>query len=168
MLLIGCVSPQFSFRVSGGPNVVIKSTKKFGIIDRDFAYKSLKLISTLDTNQIYPYLPSETYWADMNNDYYGVTVPLILFYPRTGELITNKIVFINKNLIFTNYNNPYEWLNFGMTLSHELSHYFHDTKDPYTGMITDKKIHALSSSNTNFDKEYRLLWKNVISENISR
>lgn len=57
LLVSSCQTKDIlQIRVKGGPDAKIKKMVLLGPVDRVFAEKSLKIISTIDETQVYPYL----------------------------------------------------------------------------------------------------------------
>lgn len=110
--------------------------RQFSKKDRQIAEEALSLISKIDPNQSYPHLPQSLYWAKLEKKYAGLTVTF-----GSDPKTQYKHVYIDRETISLNSNDPIELLHFGALLSHELSHYFHDTDDPYTGQITNEAIY---------------------------
>lgn len=159
LLVSSCQTKDIlQIRVKGGPDAKIKKMVLLGPVDRVFAEKSLKIISTIDETQVYPYLPLKLYWAEMNQGYLGLTVT----FTDIDSTNTHKIVLLNKKEIFQDYNDPIQWITLGTVLSHELNHYFFNTEDPYTSTVTDAVIYRTIQGNKNFFKEYYPLWNSVI------
>lgn len=125
--------------------------------DRDVARKSLFLISKIDPNQVYPFLPKSLYWAVLGEKYSGLTVTYGLD-PKTQY----KHIYLDRETVLLNYKDPLEWLHFGSLLSHELNHYFYDTEDPYTGKITNEVIYRKFSEDPTLGKKFEGWWKEVI------
>jgi hypothetical protein len=123
--LLGCVTASDTKRVKVNGNVVeIKNVRLMSKKDRDTAKISLILISKIDTNQIYPHLPDNLYWASLGKKYDGLVV---------GDTVETKRVYVNRDSFLLN--TAIDYLHFGALLSHELHHYFYDSDDPYTGQI---------------------------------
>jgi hypothetical protein len=125
--------------------------------DRDVARKSIFLISKIDPNQVYPYLPASLYWASLGEKYSGLTVTYGLD-PKNQH----KCIYLDRDTILLDYKDPLEWLHFGAVLSHELNHYFYDTEDPYTGKITNETIYRKLADDPTLGKKFEGWWKEVI------
>lgn len=135
----------------------ITNIRPFSKKDRMIAEESLFLISKIDQNQIYPYLPESIYWASLGKEYAGLTVTFGL-----DSKFQHKRIYIDRETVLLNYKDHLEWLHFGALLSHELSHYFHDTEDPDTGKITNETIYRKFSEDPTIGRKFETWWKEVI------
>jgi len=120
----------------------IKILREFNQSERELAIQALKMVSSIDGSQIYPYLPQQLYWADMPL-FYGLTITqdAIPFY-------TNKIILLDfRQTRPKETNDVHQMLFFGAILSHELHHYFHNSIDPDTKNKTDAEIYKRTQQN---------------------
>ncbi|MEY3351023.1 MAG: hypothetical protein RIQ50_1134 [Bacteroidota bacterium] len=104
--------------------------------DRTAVKQALYLITKIDPNQTYPYIPTNLYWATLGEKYAGITVTY-----NVNSKNRYKHIYIDRETMLLNSKNPMRWVYFGALLSHELNHYFYDTEDPFTGKITNELIY---------------------------
>lgn len=130
--------------------VKITNVKLMSEKDRTAVKRALYLIEKIDPNQTYPFIPAHLYWANLGERYAGITVTY-------GINTKNryKHVYIDRETMLLNSNDPNRWVYFGALLSHELNHYFYDTDDPFTGKITNELI-------------YKKLKDKQVSENLEK
>lgn len=135
----------------------LTNIRPFSKKDRQIAEDVLFLISKIDPNQVYPYLPDSIYWASLGEKHSGLTVTF-----GSDPQTQYKRIYIDRESVLLNYKDSLEWLHFGALLSHELSHYFHDTEDPHTGRITNETIYRKMAEDPTLGRKFEKWWQEVI------
>lgn len=133
--------------VNGSPTTeLISTTRKLNELELQQCYRSLELVRHVDPQQVYSGFDNiDVYWM-RSRKYGGLTV-----HQHDGT----TIILLDESLMIKNPKNPWDFFKLGCTYAHELSHALHETKDPWTGTITDDRLMSIVKTNLMIVHEWK-------------